>query len=93
VSEPQRIARQVVVRGLVQGVFFRDSTRREAIDAGVDGWVRNEYDGTVRALFEGPPAAVDRLVDWMREGPRNAIVESVEVSDAEPDEAHGFQVC
>jgi hypothetical protein len=36
---------------------------------------------------------VDRLVDWMREGPRNAIVESVEVSDAEPDEAHGFQVC
>jgi acylphosphatase len=92
VSEQQRIARQVVVHGLVQGVFFRDATRREAVDAGVDGWVRNEYDGTVHALFEGPPDAVQRLVEWVRDGPRNAIVESVDVTPVEPSGTHGFRV-
>ena len=49
-------ARRVVVRGLVQGVFFRDTCRREAMGHDVVGWVSNEPDGTVHAHFEGPPS-------------------------------------
>ena len=75
------VARMVVVRGLVQGVFFRDSTRRLALDAGVTGWVGNEPDGSVRAVLEGPPARVEELLAWMREGPRDAVVEDVQVTE------------
>lgn len=78
------VAREVTVRGGVQGVFFRDSCRRQAERLGVTGWVRNEPDGTVRGHFEGEPDAVERLVDWCREGPRHAHVEAVAVSAAEP---------
>jgi acylphosphatase len=91
-TRDDRVAREVVVHGLVQGVLFRDSCRREALDAGVEGWVRNEYDGSVHALFEGPPGAVEQMVSWMHDGPRNAIVESVEVTDAEVQGSSGFQV-
>lgn len=91
-STEDRVARQVVVHGRVQGVFFRDTCRQLALASGVSGWVRNEYDGTVRAHFEGPPAAVERMVDWAREGPRHAAVERVEVSERQPSELTGFQV-
>jgi acylphosphatase len=91
-SAQDRIARRVVVHGLVQGVAFRYSARRVALDAGVDGWVSNEYDGTVHALFEGPPNAVDRLVAWMHEGPSHAIVEQVDVTEADAEGLRGFQV-
>jgi acylphosphatase len=87
-----RIARDVVVRGNVQGVFFRDSCRREAARAQVVGWVRNEPDGSVRAHLEGTPGAVERLVAWMREGPPNAVVERVEVTESEPSGLSGFEV-
>ena len=86
------VARRVVVHGRVQGVFFRDSCSREAERAGVAGWVRNEPDGTVGALFEGPPAAVDRMLSWCREGPPRAQVERVEVTEAEPSGAARFSV-
>lgn len=86
------VARRVVVHGRVQGVFFRDSCRREAGRAGVSGWVRNEPDGSVGALFEGPPFAVEQLVAWCHEGPPHARVERVEVTDARPDGATGFDV-
>ena len=78
------IARRVRVRGEVQGVFFRDSTRREASSRGVGGWVRNRDDGTVEAWFEGPAEAVDALVEWARSGPPQASVSGVEVEDADP---------
>jgi acylphosphatase len=87
-----RVARDLVVHGRVQGVFFRDSCRREARSAGVDGWVANAPDGTVRAHLEGPPDAVDRVAAWAREGPRGADVERVDVREAEPDGRSGFQV-
>jgi acylphosphatase len=91
VSE-EPVARQVVVHGRVQGVFFRDSARREAAAAGVRGWVTNEPDGTVRAHFEGPGEAVERLVDWARRGPAQADVDRVDVEDV-PTEGHaGFEV-
>ncbi|HEU4514861.1 MAG TPA: acylphosphatase [Nocardioidaceae bacterium] len=86
------VARRVVVRGRVQGVFFRDSCSREARRAGVSGWVRNEPDGSVAALFEGPPPAVDQMVRWCHAGPPHARVEKVDVSEASPSGATAFDV-
>ena len=86
------IRRRVVVHGLVQGVFFRDTTRRRAMSAGVAGWVRNNRDGTVEAVFEGAPAAVERLVEYCREGPHGARVDRAEVSAEEPEGLAGFSI-
>lgn len=87
-----RTARHVVVHGLVQGVFFRDSCHGEAQAAGVDGWVSNAADGTVHAHVEGAAEAVDRMVAWMHHGPRHADVHRVDVTDAEPAGRSGFEV-
>jgi acylphosphatase len=81
-----------VVHGRVQGVFFRDSTRRRAVDRGVSGWVRNRADGAVEATFEGEPQAVEAMLDFVREGPRGAAVERVEVSDEPVQGDEGFRV-
>ena len=83
---------RVVARGRVQGVFFRDSTRREATTAGVNGWVANCPDGAVEAVFEGDDRAVDRMVDFVRSGPGHADVEDVEVTSEEPESLDGFDV-
>jgi acylphosphatase len=84
--------RRVVARGRVQGVFFRDSTRREARSAGVSGWVRNRSDGAVEAVFEGDDDAVQRMVDFVRRGPGHAEVEDLEVHDEDPEGLEGFSV-
>jgi acylphosphatase len=84
--------RRVIVHGLVQGVYFRDTTRRLARQAGVAGWVRNRADGAVEAVFEGPDEAVERLVDFCGRGPRGARVDRTEVLDEEPDGIAGFSV-
>jgi acylphosphatase len=81
-----------VVHGYVQDVFFRDSTRRLAQQHGVAGWVANRWDGTVEAVFEGEPEAVERLVRYVHEGPRGAQVERVEVFEEEPEGLRGFNV-
>lgn len=80
------------VSGAVQGVWFRESCREQAQLAGVDGWVRNRADGQVEVVLEGPPAAVDRVVAWCRQGPRRARVERVEVVDEAPVGERGFRV-
>ena len=59
---------------------------------GVAGWVSNRWDGAVEAVFEGETDAVDRLVQFMREGPRGASVERVEVLEEEPEGVRGFKV-
>jgi acylphosphatase len=82
----------VIVHGLVQGVFFRDTVRRQAQSRSVAGWVRNNPDGTVEAVFEGEPEAVERLVDLVHEGPRGAVVERVDVTDEEDEGLSGFSV-
>ena len=84
--------KRVVVSGRVQGVFFRDSVRRRAEGAGVAGWVRNTPEGTVEAVFEGDPAAVDDLVEFCRRGPSRAKVASVEVAEEDPEGLAGFEV-
>ena len=86
------VRRRVVARGRVQGVFFRDSTRREAESAGVSGWVAHRSDGSVEAVFEGDEAAVERLVDFTRAGPGSAYVEAVDVTSEEPEGLSGFDV-
>jgi acylphosphatase len=86
------VRRRVIVRGLVQGVFFRDATRRLAQRHGVTGWVANRADGAVEAVFEGEDDAVERLVAFSREGPRGARVDSVEATDEEPEGLTGFAV-
>ena len=83
---------RVIVSGNVQGVFFRDTCRRKASERGVAGWVSNRRDGAVEAVFEGDPHAVRALVDWCREGPRGAQVESVEETIEEPEGLSGFEV-
>ena len=84
--------RRVVVHGHVQGVFFRDTTRRLARQRGVSGSVRNRPDGLVEAVFEGESDAVEALVEFSRSGPRGAVVERVEVSDEEPEGLEGFEI-
>ena len=86
------IRKRVVVRGRVQGVFFRDSVRRGALQEGVTGWVGNRSDGAVEAVFEGPPAAVGRMVELARRGPSGATVESVEVFDETPEGIPDFRI-
>lgn len=82
----------VVVHGHVQGVFFRDSCRREAQKRGVAGWITNRPDGAVEAVFEGDPDDVAALVGFCRRGPRGADVGSVEEASEDPEGLTGFQV-
>jgi acylphosphatase len=86
------IRRRVVVRGHVQGVFFRDTARRMAESRGVAGWITNRPDGAVEAVFEGEPAAVEELVAFAREGPRGAVVEDMDVSEEDPEGLSGFRI-
>ena len=86
------IRRRVVVRGLVQGVFFRDTVRRGAISRDVTGWVRNNRDGTVEAVFEGEEADVQALVSLCGRGPRGARVEGIETFEEPPDGLSSFAV-
>jgi acylphosphatase len=86
------VRRRVVVHGYVQGVFFRDTTHREAQRRGISGWVCNRPDGAVEAVFEGEPEAVAAMVDWCEGGPRGADVERVETSEEEPEGLSGFDI-
>ncbi len=84
---------RVVIHGRVQGVGFRGACQAEATAAGVRGWVRNKWDGSVEALFEGPEAAVDKMLRWCERGPRMADVERVEQHAApEPAPPGAFRV-
>ena len=81
---------RVVIRGRVQGVFFRVETRERARSLGLAGWVRNNRDGTVEAVFQGERDRVDSMLAWCRRGPAAAHVEVVEVEWAEPHAEDGF---
>ena len=68
---------RLIIQGRVQGVWFRDSTRREAVSLGVFGWVRNRPDGSVEVLAEGREDRVRKLVSWCGQGPPAAKVTRV----------------
>ena len=82
------VTRQLVITGLVQGVWYRESLRETAKGLGVTGWVRNRSDGSVEAVIQGEPDAIDALIEWARRGPPQARVANVAVSDATGD--YGF---
>ena len=86
------IRRRVLIHGQVQGVFFRDTTRRQAESRGVAGWVDNRSDGSVEALFEGDEDDVEAMIAFCRQGPRGAEVDGVEVSEEQPEGLTGFEV-
>jgi acylphosphatase len=86
------IRRRAVAHGRVQGVFFRDSTRREAERRGVAGSARNTPDGAVEVVLEGEPDAVEAMLSFLRAGPGHASVTSLDVADEEPAGLSGFSV-
>ena len=86
------VRRRAVAHGRVQGVFFRDSTRREAERRGVAGSARNTMDGNVEVVLEGAPEAVEAMLEFLRAGPGHASVSSVDVLDEEPEGLSGFSV-
>lgn len=85
-------AARVVVRGRVQGVFFRAETRQTARSLGLAGWVRNLPDGSVEAWFEGDGPSVDRAVEWSRHGPPMSRVDVLEVTREDPGGLEGFEI-
>lgn len=86
------IRRRLRVSGRVQGVWFRGATQEEARRRGAVGWVRNCRDGSVEAVFEGPPEAVEALVAWCRRGPPSARVDNVELREETPEGLLRFDI-
>lgn len=86
--------KSVIVRihGRVQGVWFRAWTQENATRRGLRGWVRNCDDGTVEALFAGPVAVVDEMIQACHRGPRAARVERIDQTPAEPVDEPGFHL-
>lgn len=82
----------VVIRGTVQGVFYRKWTQERARALGVVGWVRNREDGAVEGVFSGPGEVVDELLRECRDGPPAARVTDIAVDVAEPTLARGFEI-
>lgn len=78
-------ARKFRIEGRVQGVWFRESTRRQAMPMGITGYARNMPDGSVEVLACGDDEALDRLTDWLSDGPPMAQVSNVEWSEVKAD--------
>jgi acylphosphatase len=78
----EAVTRRLVIRGRVQGVWFRESMRQEAARLGVTGWVANRTDGSVEAVVQGTPNQVEEITRWARRGPEQAQVSAVEASEA-----------
>lgn len=83
---------ELVVSGRVQGVYYRATAREVADQLGLAGWVRNRDDGAVVVRAEGQPDAVDRFIEWSRQGPPAAKVVEVEISEVTPQGDAGFDV-
>lgn len=81
------IARQLLIRGRVQGVGYRMAMTEAAVALGVTGWVRNRRDGTVEALVQGDDAAIERVLAWCRRGPPGANVTAIAALLREVDPA------
>lgn len=83
---------RVLVSGQVQGVSFRAACYWLAVQHGVAGWVRNLADGRVEAVFEGPAQDVQHLLDWVRRGPRLAVVSGVAMQAEQPEGLDTFLI-
>jgi acylphosphatase len=74
----------IMISGLVQGVFFRHYTRKNAIQFGLTGWVKNRPDGKVEAVFEGEEQTIALMIDWCRNGPPSARISDIDITLEEP---------
>ena len=83
---------RVRAEGRVQGVFFRDSVRREAERLGLSGWAANLPDGSVQVVAEGDADRIDQLVSAVRASPGHSRVERVDVAEEQPEGLGGFVV-
>lgn len=90
-SGDEVVRRRLTVSGRVQGVFYRESLRRLAVEKGVAGWARNTRDG-LDAVLEGPKPVVDELITWCRTGPPHAVVIHVQVAEEQPTGDADFRV-
>lgn len=81
-----------MIHGRVQGVFFRDAVRVQAVRHGVTGWVANRDDGTVEAWLEGDAGAVATMLAWCEDGPKGASIDRVDVEAVEPQDLTDFVV-
>ena len=86
------VRKRALVSGRVQGVFYRDTCRRTASEHGVAGSAENLSSGDVEVVLEGPKDAVDEVLAWCREGTSGSRVESVDVTDEEPQDLKGFRI-
>ncbi|MCH8156642.1 MAG: acylphosphatase [Nitrospinae bacterium] len=82
----------IVVRGCVQGVFFRASTQSKANEFSLAGWVCNRSDGTVEIHAEGEKGKLDHFIDWCRQGPPSAQVSKLDLDWTDPQGLHDFEV-
>ena len=81
------IAKHILVKGEVQGVFFRKTTRQIAESLNITGWVKNTEEGDVEIFAQGSQEEIAQLIEWCKQGPPRAEVEDVEVKDAKPDDS------
>ena len=91
-TQASSIAWTGLVKGRVQGVFFRAETRRVAKQHGIRGWVRNTHDGHVEVLICGDPGAIDSMRKWLSEGPTRARVDSLELAQCADPGLRGFEI-
>jgi acylphosphatase len=91
VSGPVRTV-HASIKGRVQGVGYRLWTERKAAELGLEGWVRNRHDGSVEAVFQGPQASVEAIIDACRRGPYAAAVTDVLIREEEAGSFAGFKV-
>lgn len=85
-----KVCKHLILSGRVQGVWFRESMRMEAERLGVTGWVCNRSDGTVEAMVQGPPEAVEKIIQWAHRGPEAAFVAEVQITEGS-GEYHHFE--
>ena len=85
-------AKFITITGKVQGVFFRATAKEKAVELGIRGWARNTEDGKVEILAEGPNEQLEAFLEWCHEGPRQAIIHTVEQKDLEETGIAGFSI-
>ncbi len=82
----------IIVKGKVQGVFYRQSTKEKADSLNITGQVKNERDGSVSIIATGSSGAIDELIAWCHIGPRRAIVSEVKTSEIEEKKYEDFSI-
>jgi len=82
----------LVIKGKVQGVFYRASAKEKAEDLGITGWVKNTREGFVEAVACGNDKAVQQFIEWCKKGPSNARVDDVVVTEQSPEQLNGFTI-